>query len=135
MADEEKSSNEASSSVRLSSIAAAAELPPIDTQAESMENQPKYAIEGLLTVPQPTGARPTSPPVMTKIPSKKSVLQPTIINHLSSERLQGYLIYTHSQPVPSRLQTLKEVRSIFRLMQMVLSAGGIFILLWFWYPS
>ena len=117
---------------RLSSIAAAADLPHIDTQANSKEGQPKSAVEGLLAPPQSAttpAARPSShllPPSMAKVPSKKSILHPTIINHLSSERLQEYLIYTHSQPVPSRLQTLKEVRSIFRLMQMVLSAGRTF---------
>lgn len=44
--------------------------------------------------------------------------------HLTPEQIQGYMVYTHTQSIPKKGTTLREYRSIFRLLQALTSAGA-----------
>jgi hypothetical protein len=45
-------------------------------------------------------------------------------SHLTPEQIQAYMVYTHTQPVPKKWNTIREYRSIFRLLQALTSAGA-----------
>ena len=48
---------------------------------------------------------------------------PSLKQHLSIEKLDSYLIYTHAKPVPRKIDTLKEPRTCLRVCQSLVSGG------------